>query len=412
MKRLIYLISGLSMAGSLLQAGETKPLDEAFLAALRREAGEQHPAAVAARQRAEAARHEVRSVRRWDDPMVDVSGMKAPRMMRANDGDLMLGFEQALPKPGLYAAMRQRMEAMERAEDGKVEATSLEVAASAARAAIDLALLDEALVLQKAQLDWMREMVRNARQMAADPMGGSTDALRMETELAKEEQMFEATARSRVAAAQTLNLILGRPLESEWPSLRLPEQALPVPVAVAEVARIPRVNPELRAMREMAAAADAGVKAAQKEKYPMVSVAVENQRYAASNDSISTTVGLKLTLPWFNNGAYEADISAAKARKAAADQDVEKMRRMLAERVSMLAAEAANAAAQARAFGGDIHDKASMAAKSAEAAWISSRVPLSDVLDASRVLYGIRLEQRRMIAMQLAALEELNTLVP
>jgi hypothetical protein len=34
------------------------------------------------------------------------------------------------------------------------------------------------------------------------------------------------------------------------------------------------------------------------------------------------------------------------------------------------------------------------------------------LLDSSRTLFAIRLEQRRMIAMQLAALEELHTLVP
>ena len=34
------------------------------------------------------------------------------------------------------------------------------------------------------------------------------------------------------------------------------------------------------------------------------------------------------------------------------------------------------------------------------------------LLDSARMLFSIRLEQRRMIAMQQAALEELHTLVP
>ncbi len=51
-------------------------------------------------------------------------------------------------------------------------------------------------------------------------------------------------------------------------------------------------------------------------------------------------------------------------------------------------------------------------AKTIEAAWISSKAPLTDLLDASRTLFAIRLEQRRLIAMQQAALEELHTLVP
>ena len=76
------------------------------------------------------------------------------------------------------------------------------------------------------------------------------------------------------------------------------------------------------------------------------------------------------------------------------------------------ATEAANAAAQAYAYAGEVHDKAQQTAKTIEAAWISSKAPLTDMLDASRTLFAIHLEERRFIAMEQAALEELHTLVP
>jgi hypothetical protein len=88
------------------------------------------------------------------------------------------------------------------------------------------------------------------------------------------------------------------------------------------------------------------------------------------------------------------------------------MRREVAAMVLTAATEAANAAAQARAFSGEIHEKAVKATQTTEAAWISSKAPLTDLLDSARALFAIRLEQRRMVAMQLAALEELQTLVP
>jgi outer membrane protein, heavy metal efflux system len=91
---------------------------------------------------------------------------------------------------------------------------------------------------------------------------------------------------------------------------------------------------------------------------------------------------------------------------------VETMRREIAGMVMMAATEAANAAAQARAYSGEIHEKAVKATQTTEAAWISSKAPLTDLLDSARTLFAIRLEQRRMIAMQLAALEQLHTLVP
>ena len=119
-----------------------------------------------------------------------------------------------------------------------------------------------------------------------------------------------------------------------------------------------------------------------------------------------------MSLPWFNDPSYQAKIDAAKSRELAAGRDVETMRREIAAMVLAAATEAANAAAQARAYSGEIHDKARQATQTIEAAWISSKAPLTDLLDSARMLFSIRLEQRRMIAMQLAALEELHTLVP
>ena len=143
-----------------------------------------------------------------------------------------------------------------------------------------------------------------------------------------------------------------------------------------------------------------------------MAVGVDTQLYSGTGDIRSTTVGIKLSLPWFNDPVYQSKIDAARSRELAAGSDVETMRREIAAMVVMAATEAASAAAQARAYAGEIREKALKARETTEAAWISSKAPLSDLLDASRMLFAIRLEQRRMVAMQLAALEELNTLVP
>jgi outer membrane protein TolC len=407
-----HLLAGLAVAGSLLHAGESRLLNDGLLSGLRSEAARSHPAAVAGKYKAQAAAHEVRGVRLWNDPMIGVGFMGAKEMMRADDGDVMIGFEQALPKPGMFAAERAKMEAMHRAEIANSGNAALSAGAEAARAAIELALADESITLQQAQVDWMAAMVDNAKQMAADPMGSSTDALRMETELAKEQQMLDAARRSREGYARLLNITLGRPLDSPWPVLKLPASPPPVPVASAEVARIPHANPKVRSMKEMVSAANADARIADRERLPEVAVGVDTKLYSETGDIRSTTLGVKLSLPWFNDPAYKAKIDAAKSRELAAASDVETMRREIAGMVTMAATEAANAAAQARAYSGEIHDKALKASQTTEAAWISSKAPLTDLLDSARTLYAIRLEQRRMIAMQLAALEQLHTLVP
>jgi outer membrane protein TolC len=412
MNHLHSILTGLVVAGTLLHAGEPQTLDDSLLSALRSEAARAHPSAVAGKYKVQAAAHEARGVRLWNDPMVGVGFMGAEEMMRMDDGDVMIGFEQALPKPGMFAAERAKMEAMHRAETENSGSASLTAGAEAARAAIELALADESITLQQAQIDWMAAMVENARQMAADPMGSSTDALRMETELAKEQQMLDAARRSREGFARMLNITLGRSLDSPWPVLRLPATPPPVPVATAEVARIPHANPKVRSMKEMVSAANADTRIAGRERLPEVAVGVDAQLYSDTGDIRSTTVGVKLSLPWFNDPIYQAKIDAAKSRELAAASDVETMRREIAGMVMMAATEASNAAAQARAYSGEIHEKAVKATQTTEAAWISSKAPLTDLLDSARVLYAIRLEGRRMIAMQLAALEQLHTLVP
>jgi outer membrane protein TolC len=411
MKTLAGLIAWSLISSLTLPAEAAQTLDETLLSKLRNEAARNHPAAVASLHRAAAAGQDVRAVRLWDDPMAGLSFMAAEEMMRADDGDIAIGIEQKLPKPGLYEAARGKAESMHRAEVENAQSTALAVGAAATRDAIELALADESIALQRAQISWLSEMAENAKQMAADPMGSSTDALRMETELAKERQMLDAALRTREAFAQKLNLTLGRALDSPWPALKLPATPPPVPIAQAEIARIPHANPKIRAMREMVGAARAETRMADRERLPEVSVGVDVRAYSGG-EFRSAMVGVKLSLPWFNESSYQAKIDAAHAREVAAGRDVETMRRETAAMVLAAATEAANAAAQARAFSGEIYNTALQATRTIEASWISSKAPLSDLLDASRSLFAIRLEQRRFIAMQLAALEELRTLVP
>lgn len=405
------LLAGLAVAGSLLHAQESQLLDNGQLARLRSEAARAHPSAVAGKLRAEASGHDVRAVRLWDDPMVGLGFMAAEEMMQANEGDIIVGFEQMLPKPGMFEANRRKAEAMHRAEVENSRTAAFAAGAEATRNAIELALADESIEIQRALISWLAEMAENARQMAADPMGSSMDALRMETELAREKQMLDAAVRSREGYSKKLNLTLGRPLESPWQVLKLPATPPPVPVAQAEVARIPHVNPKVLAMKEMVGAANAETRIADRERLPGISVGVESRSYSGG-DYRSTMIGVKMTIPWFNESSYQAKISAAHSRELSAGSDVETMRREIAAMVVMAATEAANAAAQARAYSGEVHDKAVRATETIEAAWISSKAPLTDLLDSNRMLFSIRLEQRRFIAMELAALEELQTLVP
>jgi len=399
------------MAAPLLLARESKLVDETFLSSLRAEAARNHPAASSAALRAAAASSDIRSVRLWDDPMVGLSVMFANPDMRRDEGDLRLAFEQPLPKPGMFAARLSKADSIQRAELENSRASLLDIGAMAAKDAIELALADESIALQAAQITWLESMAENAREMSLNPDATSIDALRLESELARENQILDAARRTRQSIAQSLNLRLGRPLDSPWPIMRLTLNPVPVPIASAEIARIPRVNPKVRSMRDMASAANSEVRIADRERLPQLSVGVESAIYSGG-DVRSAAVGLKMSLPFFNRSSYDANVQASQLREKAAIKDIETTRLEIASGVLTAVTDVANASAQARAYAGDIYQRALAATQSVESSWISSRSILTDLLDSNRMLFAIKLEQRRFVAMQLAALENLNLLVP
>lgn len=411
MKSTLRLLVGLCVPIVSLLAAEPAPLNDALLSRLRAEAIRSHPAVAAARLKTGAATRDVRAVRLWDDPMVGLMFMGAEKEMRMDDGDIRVMLEQPLPKPGLFQANRAKADAMRRAEGENSRTAGLVAGAMAAKDVIELALADESIEIQAGQIRWMRAMAENARQRALNPEETSVDALRLESELAREEQVLEAAKRTREGIAQRLNLNLGRPLGKAWAPLKLPAAPLPVPVSHAEVARIPRVNPRVLAMKEMASAAQAETRIADRERLPGVSLAVESSMYSGG-ELRSASVGVKLNLPWFNEPSYQARIDAARLRERAAVKDIDTMVREIAAEVIAMTTEAANAAQQARAYSGDIITRSEEATRTVETSWISSKATLTDLLDANRLLFSIRLEQRRFVAMQLSALEDLRVLVP
>jgi outer membrane protein TolC len=411
MQSTIQPIAGFLLCTMLWQAQAAQTLDEALLARLRAEAARAHPSVSAGTHRAIAAGLDIRAVRLWDDPMVGFGVMAANKSMRMDQGDLIVSVEQVLPKPGMFEAKTRQAESLYHAELENARSAALGASVGAAQDAIELALADESIALQQAQISWLAAMAENARQRAIDPAGSGSDALRLETELAKERQLLDAARRNRDGFANKLNLALVRPLDAPWPALKLPATPPPVPLAQAEIARIPHANPKLRALKEMAGAAGQESRIADRERLPAVSVGIDANVYSGG-EWRSTTVGIKMSLPWFNDSPYQARSNAARSRELAADRDVESLRRELATAVLTATTAAANAAAQAHAYSGEIHHKALQASQTIEAAWISSKAPLTDLLDASRTLFSIRLEQRRFIAMQLAALEQLLSLVP
>lgn len=330
--------------------------------------------------------------------------------MRMDDGDIGLGVEQQLPKRGLYAAMKAKAEAEQRAQAAEVMAAEAMLGMETAKAALELALADEALAFEVQQVEWVKEMAANARERAKDPTASAAEALRIESELALERQKLASMLREREQRAQQLNILLGRPDAQPWANLSLPAIAS-APEIKTLLARLSAANPRLQSLRHMADAADAETAVARRERQPGVMLSVDTKTYSGG-DFRDAMFGVKVSLPWFNDRVYRANEARAAALAQAAQRDLAAAERELQAQAIGASTEARNAAQQADAFAKEIIPAATKAAEAVNTAWVSSKATLLEVLEARRSLLGARLEERRFLAAHRAALETLRALAP
>lgn len=409
--RVVAVLAALGALALSSHAQTPRLLDATYLDTLRAEVRTNHPSVAAAQARVHAADAGVRAVRLWEDPTANAGIMAADREMRADDGDLIFGVEQMLPRRKLYDARKARAGAERAIFEAETRSAALMLETLVAQSVIELALVDEMLAIQTNQLAWLESMAANALEKLKDPMANASEPLRIESEVAQERQKIDTTQRQRIRLARQLNILLGRDTDEAWPNLRLPESATLTPALAEELSRLYQVNPMLQALLNTAEAAKSDIEVAKRERSPIFSLGIESSVYSGG-DFRQATVGAKMTLPWFNNSVYRANTERALRQQAAAEKDAEALARRLRGEAVAAHTEAETSARQAKTFSEEVIPRATKAVESTQNAWISSKASILEVLDARRSLLNSRLEERRSVAAHRAALEMLRSIVP
>ena len=410
----VRVVAALTAAGALALSSHAQTphlLDADYLDTLRAEVRTNHPSVAAAQARVLAAEAGVRAVRLWEDPMAGLGFMAADREMRMDDGDVMFGVEQMLPRRKLYDARKARAGAERAIFEAETRSAALTLETLVAQSAIELALVDETLAIQTNQLAWLESMAANAREKLKDPMANASEPLRIESEVAQERQRIDSNTRHRLRLLRQLNILLGRAPDEFWPVLRLPDSATLTPSLAEELSRLHQSNPMLQALLNTAEAAKSDIEVAKRERSPIFSLGVESSVYSGG-DFRQATVGAKMTLPWFNNPVYRANTERALRQQAAAEKDAEALARRLRGEAVAAHTEAENADRQAATFSKEVIPRTQKAVESTQNAWISSKASILEVLDARRSLLNAQLEERRFVAAHGAALEMLRSIVP
>lgn len=397
------------MASSIAQ--EQVPLTPEYLESLRAAVRAEHPSVAASQSRIRAADASVRGVRLWEDPMVGASVMAAEKMMRMDDGDLMFEVEQAFPRRSLYRAEKAKMRAERSMAAAEFQATAVKLETLVAQTAIELALADEMIVIDTNQVQWLDRMAVNARERLKDPMGNASEALRIESELAQEKQKLDSNRLMRRRLSRQLNILLGRSPDQPWPVLTLPESAAAIPALQTELAKIASSNPMLQSLRNASDSARADIDIAKGESKPVFSLGVDTRVYSGG-DFREASVGAKMTIPLFNRSVYRARIERAREQHEAAEKQIEAMERDLRSELVMAFTDAENAAHQAATISKEVIPRTEKAVESIQNAWISAQASLLEVLEARRAALTARLEERRQIAANAAAVETLRSITP
>jgi multidrug efflux system outer membrane protein len=374
---------------------------------LAEEARTNNAALWAARSRIRAAEENARSIPLWRDPEIMVGAMGAERMMRMEDGDLMYGVEQMLPVFGKEKAARNVALAEIPVEEADLEYQFQTLRKTIAEELFKAVLVDELLVLSQQDLAWLETLASAVEQRYAVGDATQVDVLRVQNERSRRAELIRNQENDREAAYAGVNRLLNRNVIAAWPQMELPELAPHIPFTTKLLDYAQRFEPQLRMMREQRVAAETMLELARKERRPEMSIAVESRQYARTGDSRSVEGILKMTVPLFNRGKYNAGVRREEARLQEIDYRIEDMIYQTRTEVHHLIAKIDNARREALLYENEIIPRSQQALRSAEAAWQASRDAFRDVLDARRMLLDARTMHARAVAEQYLALSEL-----
>ena len=252
------------------------------------------------------------------------------------------------------------------------------------------------LVSTQERIEQLVEVERSQSQIATSAMRrvkagdlGRQDALRTEIDAQRVRADQSAALLDRQRASLVLAQLINRREQpeqlrasSDWPKLDA-APAIDDPAIAGQLAALVDSRPEVRAAiaRVQAAQANVSLQEAQRKADVTWGVSV-NSFPGTSNRSL----GLRASIPLQYNYDYQGEIGRALAQSAQAQDTLDKTRLDTYSDLLRLQNEVLSAAARARSYDVDILPRAQTVAAGAEFAFGKGAIPLTDLLDARRVL--------------------------
>ncbi len=261
----------------------------------------------------------------------------------------------------------------------------------AKQAYYDLLYASQALAIGRENQQLMGQLAELAQVNYATGMVPLQDTLRAQTEYSQMTTDLVSMAGMEAVAKAKLNVIMGRPADTE--------------VAVAEEFNAPPPNfdlaalqaaalsdkPALQGMNSQVAMAESGVQLAKKQaNLPDIQLSIGYKDYRGDMTEDTWKVGVMLMLPVWG-GKNQADIRAANANLEASKASLENMKNMAGLDVQMALTDAKTAWSQIDLYKNTLVPQAEQSYEAAVVAYTNGKADFMAVLDAVTTLKNAKL---------------------
>ncbi len=330
-----------TMAQALGQPGQNAPLT---LAQITQMAADASPALSAARQsvaQAQARVGQAQAGRRFQITFNSTASLSAakvyqPPPSRETFGTFQNTLTVPLPlgrRPGFAITQAQEQQSAALAQ---LDSARLALAGQAAAAYYDVLRKQALLAVAQQTLAENQRAFSDVQKRSAAGDAAQLDVLQAQVPVASAQAALDGAENDLAVADETLNSLLGRPLDDPLLLADIPASAfaLPYTLAQAEQFALSR-SPDLRAAEATVRADQAAVSAARLYREPAFSLqAIDIRSKDVTSFQSEDTVQAAVTLPLSDGGLGSAQVQEAQAALAGASAQAEAVRRTVLAGVS------------------------------------------------------------------------------
>ncbi len=361
------------------------PLDAKTVVRLARE---RRAEVAAARARARAAGERPKIVSALPDPMLAVTAEHLPFDFHGINGNVTL--QQEFPLSGVRGNRRRVAEADAARYGAETGRVALDVSLEALEAFFMVAARRATAPVFDEQISITEQVVVIARAHLAAGQGGQADVLRLDNEVARLRSDRQALDPEIRSAEAMLDAALARDPGSSIPAIAWNDNTSEPPTLDALARRALATRPELAAARADRRRALAEIDTMQSMYGPMMLVRAGPSYMMGEGPGVMAMVGVSLPI-WRER--LGAGVAEAQSMATMVNEEIVAMERMISGDVAVARERVLAERIRVLALQQDILPRGRQVVSSATASFAAGQGPMLSVLDATRDLRDIRMQE-------------------